>query len=159
MTIAHTLSSPVPPPRWLLLGSLAFNLFFIGVAAALLIRNPAPQDRSMSARIERLAETLPTADADILRSRFQSNRAAVEGARDNYEAMRETIRQALRQEPFDAAAMRDSMAKTRAARQNFDTVMQGVIAAAAGDMSPAGRRKLAEWPPGSQPQTSRQEGR
>ena len=155
MTITHALSSPAPSPRWLLLGSLALNLFFIGVAAALLIRNPAPQDRSMSARIERLAETLPAADADILRSRFQSDRAAVEGARDTYEAMRETIRQALRQEPFDAAAMRDSMAKTRAARQNFDSVLLGMIAGAAADMSSGGRQILAEWPPGSRPQTSR----
>ena len=32
MTIAHTLAAPAPTSRWLLLGSLALNLFLIGLA-------------------------------------------------------------------------------------------------------------------------------
>jgi uncharacterized membrane protein len=156
MSMVQALSPPTAAsPRWLLLGSLALNLFFIGVAAALLIRSPAPVDRSIFARIERLAATLPAADADKLRGQFQSNRAAVESARDGYDATRETIRQALRREPFDSEAMRAAMARTRAARQNFDLALQGIIATAAAEMSPAGRNKLAEWPPGSPPQTGR----
>jgi uncharacterized membrane protein len=156
MSIAQALSPPASAsPRWLLLGSLALNLFFIGVAAALMIRSPAPPDRSISARIERLAATLPAADADKLRGQFKANRAAVESARDGYDATRETMRQALRREPFDIDAMRAAMSKTRTARQNFDLVLQSMIATAAAEMSPAGRNKLAEWPPGSQPQNSR----
>ena len=51
-------------------------------------------------------------------------------------------------EPFDAEAMRAAMAKTRAARQNFDQIIQGVFAFSAAQMSPAGRSALADWPPG-----------
>jgi len=40
------------------------------------------------------------------------------------------------------------MAKTRAARQNFDQVIQGVFAFSAAQMSQAGRSALADWPPG-----------
>ena len=57
-------------PRWLLLGSLALNLFFIGIALALAVRAPAAAptwDRDVFVRVERLAATLPPADADLLR--------------------------------------------------------------------------------------------
>jgi uncharacterized membrane protein len=136
-------------PRRLLFGSLALNLFFIGVTAALLVRTPAPVDRNIGARIERLAASLPQPDGDKLRADFRAERAAVNAARLNYDKARDGIRAVLRTEPFDAAAMRDAMSKARAARQDFDLVLQGVVATAAAEMSPAGRQKLAEWP-GSQ---------
>ena len=43
--------------RWLLLGSLALNLFFLGVAIAMAVRAPAPSywDRNVFVRVERLA--------------------------------------------------------------------------------------------------------
>ena len=39
--------------RWLLLGSLALNLFFVGVAIAMAVRAPAPSywDRNVFVRI------------------------------------------------------------------------------------------------------------
>lgn len=144
-------SAAASAPRWLVFGSLALNLFFIGIAAALLIRGPAPpSDRSVGARIERLAEILPPADGDRLRAQFQADRAAVDRARAGYERARDGIREVLRREPFDAAALQDAMNRTRAARQDFDVVLQGVLAKAAAAMSPAGRQRLAEWPPGPQ---------
>jgi uncharacterized membrane protein len=55
----------------------------------------------------------------------------------------------LRREPFDPAAMADAMTKTRAARQQFDQALQGMIAKAAAEMSPAGRQAMADWSPSS----------
>ena len=137
-------------PRWLLLGSLALNLFFIGIVVAMFVRQPTPVDRSISTRIERLAAALPGPDADILRRNYQMNRSTVDGARATYENSRDAIRKALRNQPFDASAMREAMTQTRTARQNFDQLLQGVIVAAAGEMSQAGRNRLADYPPGSQ---------
>ena len=159
MSIAQ-LSSPLAPatPRWLLLGSLALNLFFIGVAVALAVRGPAPAaplDRSVAARIERLAATLPAADADKLRAQYQANRNTVEAASSGYRAAQELVRQTLRREPFDIEVMRAAMAQTRAARQGFDQVLHAIIAAATAEMSPAGRNKLADWPPGPRPDNNR----
>ena len=136
--------------RWLLLGSLALNLFFLGVAVAMAIRAPAPPtwDRNVFVRVERLAATLPPADADVVRGQMQAHHASIEDAQNKYYAAREEIRATLRQDPFDVAAMRAAMAKTRAARQTFDQVIQGVFATAAADMSSAGRHALADWPPG-----------
>ena len=142
--------------RWLLLGSLALNLFFVGVAIAMAIRAPAPPtwDRDVFVRTERLAATLPPVDADMLRGQINANRDAIEKAQTKYYAAREEIRETLRQEPFDQDAMRKTMADTRAARQAFDQVIQGVYAGSAARMSPAGRKALADWPPGRKPSAS-----
>jgi uncharacterized membrane protein len=136
--------------RWLLLGSLALNLFFVGVAVAMAIRAPAPPtwDRNVFVRIERIANTLPPSDADLLRGQIKANRALIEDSQTAYRSAQNQIRVTLRQEPFDVEAMRAAMAKTRSARQAFDQVIQGVFAFSASQMSPAGRKALADWPPG-----------
>jgi len=133
--------------RWLLLGSLALNLFFVGVAVALAIRAPAPLtwDRNVFVRVERLAATLPPADGEIVRSQMQARHDSIADAQTKYQSAREEIRETLRQDPFSADDMRAAMAKTRAARQNFDQVIQGVFADVAAQMSPAGRHALADW--------------
>jgi len=150
MSFAQAL--PLPQrfsPRWLLFVSLALNLFFFGVAAALWVRGPAPVDRSVPARIERLAAALPADDAQKLNAEYATNRGALDQAHGNYETAREAIRTALRREPFSAEAMQAAMAQARAARQGFDQAIQNVIANAAGQMSQDGRRKLADYTPPS----------
>ena len=136
--------------RWLLLGSLALNLFFVGVAVAMAVRAPAPStwDRNVFVRVERIATTLPPTDADLLRGQIDANRAAIEDTQIKYRTAQHEIRVTLRQEPFDPEALREAMAKSRAARQNFDQVVQGVFAGVATQMSAAGRHALADWPPG-----------
>jgi uncharacterized membrane protein len=152
MSFAQAVPSSSPAsPRWLLLGSLALNLFFVGAAIAMAIRGPAPVspfDRDVFVRVERLSATLPPADAEKLRGQIQLNRDAVQSAQRQYRASQDGIRQALRNEPFDAGAMRAAMTQTRAARQIFDQTIQGVVAQAAAEMSLAGRNALADWPPG-----------
>jgi len=147
--------------RWILLGSLALNLFLVGATGAFFARHyfaeragaAAPLDRGVASRIERLAATLPGPDADILRGEYRANAVAVDASRDAYRQAQDDVRQTLRVEPFDPEAMRAAMLKTRAARQNFDQLLQDVIASAAAKMSTGGRSRLADWPPGSRPAT------
>jgi len=136
--------------RWLLLGSLALNLFFVGIAVAMAIRAPTPSawDRDVFVRADRIAATLPQADAAVLHRQIASAHDAIETAQRDYRTSQDAIRGTLRQDPFAAAAMRDAMAKTRAARQNFDQIIQGAFATAAAEMTQAGRHALADWPPG-----------
>jgi uncharacterized membrane protein len=133
--------------RWLLLVSLALNLFFVGVVVAIAIRAPAPStwDRNVFVRVERLAAALPPADGDIVRKAMQAHHDAIEQAQSNYQAAREEIRATLRQDPFKVEDMRAAMAKTRAARQAYDQIIQGVFADAAPQLSSAGRHALADW--------------
>ncbi len=151
MSVAHFMPSMTVrgSSRWLLLGSLALNLFFIGIAIAMAVRPPPPPswDRNVFVRVERLTASLPAADGDLLRGQITNNRAPIEDTQNKYRAAQDTIRATLRQEPFDAAALQAAMAQTRAARQNFDQAIQGVFAASAAQMSPAGRHALADWPP------------
>ena len=151
MTIAqYTPAIARGSSRWLLLGSLALNLFFVGVALALVVRAPAAPawDRNVFVRVEHIADTLPPADADLLRGQIKVNRQLLEDAQTQYRSAQDQIRATLRREPFDLEAMRAAMAKTRAARQSFDQAIQGVFAFSASQMSPAGRNALADWPPG-----------
>jgi uncharacterized membrane protein len=144
--------------RWLLLGSLALNLFFVGVALAVVVRAPTTPawDRNVFVRVERIAATLPPADADLLHGQIQANRQLLEDSQTQYRSAQDQIRASLRREPFDVEAMRAAMAKTRAARQSFDQVIQGVFAFSASQMSPAGRSALADWPPGRKTTSNRQ---
>jgi len=151
MTVAHYAPTVTcGSSRWLLLGSLALNLFFVGVAIAVAVRAPAPPtwDRNVFVRVERIADTLPPADADLLRGQINANRQLIEDSQTQYRSAQDQIRETLRHEPFDVEVMRAAMAKTRAARQSFDQVIQGVFAFSASQMSPAGRSALADWPPG-----------
>ena len=153
MSVAQAMSMPVrSSSRWLLLGSLALNLFFIGLGIAQWVRGPEVLDRSPAARVERLAAALPAGDAEKLRIEYSTKSGAFDDNRRVFESAREAVRAALRREPFDADAMRAAMAQMRSARQNFDQVLQGVITDAAGKMSADGRRKMAAYsPPNRQP--------
>jgi uncharacterized membrane protein len=151
MTVADIL--PVTTSRssrWLLLGSLALNLFFVGIAVAMAIRAPAPPswDRNVFVRVERIAGTLPPADADLLRGVVNGGKQTLEATQNDYRTAQHQIRLVLRQEPFAVDGLRAAMAKTRATRQTFDQTLQGLFADAAARMSPAGRQALADWPPG-----------
>lgn len=150
-----TMVMPDRSSRWLLVGSLALNLFFVGTIGALALRHyvspPQPaateRPRTAAARIERLAAPLPAADAEKLRSAFHAREAAAESARDALNRAFDHIQAALRTDPFDAAQLRAGMAEARAARPPYEQVMQDIFMTAANQMSSDGRIKLADWPP------------
>lgn len=140
--------------RWLLLGSLALNLFFVGAAGAVAFRYSSPVplttvariDHSLAARLDRIAGSLPPADAVLLRTQLRDEAVQVAAVQADLRLSQEDVRKSLRAQPFDADAMRNAMAENRAAREKFDQVLHDTIAAAAANMSIVGRTKLAEWP-------------
>jgi len=156
-----TMTMPDRPSRWLLIGSLALNLFFIGTLVSLAARayvlpaQPAPTERPRTAagRIERLAAPLPAADADKLRAAFRARETAAEGARDALNKAYERAQSALRAESFDPASLRAALADARATRPAYDQVMQDILLAGASAMSLDGRKRLADWP-SSRPATA-----
>jgi len=150
--------------RWLLLGSLALNLAFVGAAGAVAFRysNTVPLsavtrlDHSATERLNQLANTLPVEDADVLRAELLVDAPRVAVAQADLRLSREAFRSSLRAEPFNLNAVRAAMADVQSARDDFDRVLQDVIAAAAAKMSVVGRNKLADWPSGNRnPQQSR----
>lgn len=149
-----TLRASEGSSRWLLLVSLALNLFFIGVGGALLVQGYALEppaassvrDRSMAGRIERIAASLPREDGDRLRAAYRAHRKEIDGARTAYLDRRGAVRAALRAQPFDIDTLKAAMAQMRAARQAFDVRIHSFFAQQAAEMSPAGRQRLADRP-------------
>lgn len=141
--------------RWLLVGSLALNLFFIGTIGALAVRHyvltapPAATERprTAAARIERLAAPLPAADAEKLRAAFQARAAEAEAARESLNRAYERVQTALRTQPFEVNELRAAMGEARAARPLYDRTMQEILITAASGLSGEGRTRLADWPP------------
>lgn len=159
MSVAHAFSPPARTigSRWLLLGSLALNLFFVGVAVAMAIRAPAPRwDPDVFVRVERLSATLPAADADLLRGAYLANHDRIAGAQAAYQDGRRSIHEILRQEPFKIEDLRDAMAKTRTARQAVDQAVQSVFADTVVKLSPAARHAVADWRPVNSSKRDRQ---
>jgi uncharacterized membrane protein len=156
-----TMTMPDRPSRWLLVGSLALNLFFIGTIVSLVARSyvmpsqpvATERPRTAAARVERLAAPLPAADAEKLRAAFRARESAAEGTRDTLNKAYERAQVALRAEPFDSAVLRAALAEARAARPAYDQIMQEVLLTGAIAMSPEGRNKLADWP-SSRPATT-----
>jgi uncharacterized membrane protein len=140
--------------RWLLLGSLALNLFFVGAAGAVALRYSSPVplaavthiDHSLAARFNRIAASLPPADAQVMRMQLRTEAQKVASAQADLRLSQDDIRKSLRAEPYDPNAMRVAMAENRTARDNFDQVLHDMIASAAAKMSIVGRNKLADWP-------------
>ena len=150
-----TISPPAPAPagrrsRWILFVSLALNLFFIGAWAAFAWRHYAWERHhpwTPAMRIERLAEALPAADAEKLRAEFRTRQSNIDAAIASFRQAQRALREALRADPFDPAALRAAMAEARSARSRLDEGLQDVIATAGATMTPEGRRSLADWTP------------
>jgi uncharacterized protein HemY len=82
----------------------------------------------------------------VLRAQVDADRATLAAAQNTLQNDREQVHEALRQDPFDATALRAAMARTRTDRQNYDQVLQNLFAQAASKMSRDGRLALANWP-------------
>jgi uncharacterized membrane protein len=138
--------------QWLLLGSLALNLFFVGAAGAVAFRYTSPVplatvariDHNLASRLDRIASGLPPADSEIMRVQLRRDAEKVAAAQADLRLSQDAVRKSLRAEPFDVDAMRSAMAANRAAHDNFDLVLHDTIAAAAAKMSLIGRTKLAD---------------
>jgi uncharacterized membrane protein len=140
--------------HWLLLGSLALNLFFVGAAGAVAFRYSSPVplttvariDHNLVGRLNRVADTLPPADADAMREELRADAVKIATAQADLRLSQDDVRKSLRADPFSADAMRDAMAENHAAHERFDQVIHDMLASAASKMSVIGRNKLADWP-------------
>jgi uncharacterized membrane protein len=140
--------------HWLLLGSLALNLLFVGAAGAVAYRYTSPVElmpitrieSNLGDRLESIADGLPPADADVMREELRDDGAKIARARADMRRSQEQVRRSLRAEPFDVDAMRAAMATNHEAHAQFDAVIHDMLATAASRMSPAGRDAIADWP-------------
>ena len=153
MSDQQTLVAETRSWRGIILWSLALNVFLIcGIAAFLLssaLHHSVPARTGGPARqFEMLASRLPAEDATVLRTEFGKNSEAIEEAHKAAHRTRDAVRTALSAEPYNTEATRKSIAEAEAAHLRLDSLLQDVIASAAGKMTSAGRSKLADFQPG-----------
>ena len=100
--------------HWLLLVSLALNLFFVGAAGAVAYRYTSPVplapvariDNNLVGRLNRVADTLPPDDADAMRAQLRDDAVKIATAQADLRLSQDDVRRSLRADPFDADAMR-----------------------------------------------------
>lgn len=140
--------------RYFLLGSLTLNLVLAGAVGATALQHSraAPLQpvtgikHGVQYKFNRIAATLPPADAKIMRIKFRAEAVKLAEAEAQVRLSEEAVRDSLRAQPFNPAAVRTAMAETSAARDSFYQLVHNVVAAATTQMSPAGRETLADWP-------------
>lgn len=140
----------MPSQRVLLVASLALNLFFAGAAVAVALHRmhgPPPTGRGQTVHIDRLAATLPAADATVLRARFGEIAASLAAAEQASRLAQDKARSAISATPFDATAGDQAFVELRAARRAVWLIVHKAILDAARDMSQEGRDQLATWVP------------
>lgn len=140
--------------RYMLLGSLTLNLIFAAGAGGMALQHASAVPlqpvvgikHGIDERFHRMAASLPADDAKIMRERVRADAVKLAAAETQVRLSEVAVRDTLRAQPFDPAAVRTAMAETSAARDQFYQLVHEVVASATAKMSPAGRETLADWP-------------
>jgi uncharacterized membrane protein len=144
-----------PRVRYLLLGSLALNLVLAGAAGAVAFQHsssaatPKPIagiKRGIESHLAQIAASLPADDARIMRAELRADALRLATAQTEVRLSEEAVRNSLRAEPFDPAAVRNAMAEDNQARDRFFRLVHDAVASATAKMSPDGRKAIADWP-------------
>lgn len=133
------------PWLWLLVASLALNVFLGAAMGTHFFRGPKPPPRPGMIVLD-MAEGLPEADARILRQAYEARRSELEVNADPGRGFEE-MRRAVSAEPFDSAAFLRVTSEFRARQDRMHRVTSEILADALPRLSPEGRKRLAERPP------------
>lgn len=140
--------------RFALIGSLALNLFFVGVAGVWAVKPfwrshfgpPPPVAENLA---ERMSARLPEADRHILRQAVQKRQDEIRAHMKTARGAQRDIRRTLTADPFDPDAFTAASNRARAEREAAQIAMHQAMREAAIAMSAEGRARLAQPPRGS----------
>lgn len=132
--------------KWVLTASLALNVFLATVLVVVYRpQHPPPPDIADIA--ERIAETLPPADAVILREIVAARAPAIESGKHSLRGFPDRVRAVLGKEDFDPEALRPLFSDFIAVHQRMDEAVAALVIEAATRMSPQGRAAISRWRP------------
>ena len=95
----------------------------------------------------RALDKLPEADATILKAHFGENFETLAEKGKEMRKRVDRIRELIRAEPFDAAALRTAFEAAASDRATFETEQMEAFLTVLGKLSPEARKLLAELPP------------
>jgi len=132
--------------KWILTASLALNVFLATVLVVVYRPHHQPPP-GLSEIAERIAETLPPADAVILRESVAAHAPEIERWHRVSRAMPDRIRAVLGKETFEPDALRPLFDELAVIHQRMDEALASLVTDAATRMSPEGRSVIARWRP------------
>jgi len=155
--------------RWLLVGSLALNLLFIGGLAAIWWKGPPPVYGHPGLTqtpfgLMKFARDLPPERRDAVRRHLKDARADMRGLRDELRAARQKAAEVLKSPDYTADNMSAALGAIAAADNRIRDRGAAALLAAIGELTPEERQELAsswqrrlERPPGRKDKTPKSE--
>lgn len=131
--------------------SVALNLVGVGFLLSFLLFRPAPPPTGPVGEqmLERLARRLPPEDGAKLLAVVATGQIKEKATEQELAAAARALREALLADPYDPARAAAAGNAAHKAAMAIGIDYQAAILAAAGDMSPAGRKALADILPPS----------
>ncbi len=124
--------------------SLAGNLFAGALIATHLTMNRHTGPSGLDGVVERMAGALPDPDAARFRATLAHERPWYDLARRQMDESREQLSQAIAQQPYDEAVVRERMHNWQARWIETSTRFGDSLLSAIGELTPEGRTRLAE---------------
>lgn len=135
-------------PRWLVLVSLAFNLFFVGWFAGQYLAAPAaPFPTPMETLVQDLTDSMSQDGRQQLAAAFAANGLRLREMQRTMEESRAEVRRVLAADDFDRDRLAASLAELRRRSDGAMTAIHTILVATSGKLSPADRDRLARWQP------------
>ncbi|WP_162136936.1 periplasmic heavy metal sensor [Magnetospirillum molischianum] len=134
------------PTKWVLTASLALNVF-LGTVLVVVYRPNHPPPPGITEIAERIAVTLPSADAAILREVVAVRAPEIESGHRTLRAFPDQVRAVLGMSDFEPGALRQLFTEFSAARQRMDDALAALVIEAATRMSHEGRAAISRWNP------------
>lgn len=131
---------------WILLGSMALNVFLAIVIGKHMAIPPFPPPRPTRI-IEEIADKLPKADAQILRDSLNAHEAELKEEDHGPEVFHKKMRDVLTAPQFDPEAFRAVADEFQARRERIGSTLTRVMLDALPKMSPEGRQAVADFKP------------
>ncbi len=128
----------------LLFVSLAGNVFALALIGAQVAGRPRGGPPGPQAAVERMARDLPQADSERFRAVMEAALPQHALARARMEAARDRMSRAIGGTPYDEAAVRQAMLAWQEAWLDWSRGFGATMLAALAELSPDGRRHLAE---------------
>jgi len=144
-----------------LLASVGLNLFLLGTMVPRWLGPKPPHGDKMVMMgpdgpggpggplfaMHRMMDDLPEADAKILKEHFGSDMEKLMEKAKSFRGRIDRLRDLMRADPFDAAALRAELDSVAADRLTMENAQTDRIIEVLGKLSPEGRRRLADMRP------------
>lgn len=134
---------------WLLIASLAVNLFLVGLMAGHRFSPPPIPDSvpgTVFGDLRRMADVLPADTRREIRDLFESHRPEIFSGLRGIRSARDDIREILRTEPYDPEALNAAFAVLRQRTDQVQSIVHGALVDVAGRLGPDERLSIVRTP-------------